>query len=578
MKGDSEIDPVAVFGTDEASTEVENAQLGPFRVRLADGQIASIYCDGTEVCRGLTYLVRDRNWATLTAKTEVESRGDDAIVLRASVAENGAAFDYRIELALDHGDLIVTSRGIARCDFAANRIGFSFLHPTPDCTGQPVLCRHSDGKTSETNFPRTISPGQPIFDIVGLEYRLADDKMLKLDFRASRGGETGMAFEMEDQRNWGDASFKTYVGSLLDPWPFDVTANEVFLQTLQIGVSESPRVATPKSHPDPAHDEHPFQLPALGLNVPEGMSSHCLKNLRRCGHPKSAFLSVYLSTSRLSQPELSALADLAREIAVPVRIELEVHDPADHSLFAAADAIAQSGIAPVEVIACQAVHLRSYQPSGPWPDTLPLDTFFGAVRDAFPNAKIGGGALTYFPELNRLRPPTSALGFLGFGYCPIVHAADELTILQNVRTVHDMDATLAEHDPHVAWHILSAALSMRLNPYGDRPEPNPDRRRIAMSADDPRDRAEFGAYWRLCLLTALARTQVSSVCLGALAGPSSIFEAHGPGPTFEMLAEIAKLPRDDEEAFMAVSTRLCRGPLSSSHALFGPPDGWNIQP
>ena len=30
----------------------------------------------------------------------------------------------------------------------------------------------------------------------------------------------GNKFEMEDHRNWMDASYKTYVCSLLDPWPY----------------------------------------------------------------------------------------------------------------------------------------------------------------------------------------------------------------------------------------------------------------------------------------------------------------------------------------------------------------------
>ena len=36
----------------------------------------------------------------------------------------------------------------------------------------------------------------------------------------------GNKFEMEDHRNWMDASYKTYVCSLLDPWPYTLKKGE----------------------------------------------------------------------------------------------------------------------------------------------------------------------------------------------------------------------------------------------------------------------------------------------------------------------------------------------------------------
>ncbi len=36
----------------------------------------------------------------------------------------------------------------------------------------------------------------------------------------------GDTFEMEDQRNWTDASYKTYVRPLALPWPYTLAAGE----------------------------------------------------------------------------------------------------------------------------------------------------------------------------------------------------------------------------------------------------------------------------------------------------------------------------------------------------------------
>ena len=572
----SEIDLMAVFGTDEAEGEAEEIQLGSFRLSIEGGQIASIHHGGREICRGLTYLVRDRNWATLSASTMYERRGRGVRVVHGRAEGSGIAFNYTIEITEDQGDLVVTSHGEAHSDFAANRIGFSFLHPTPDCTGRPVLCRHGDGTTEKTGFPRSISPDQPMLRIAGLSYAIADGGFLEIDFKATRGADREpLFFEMEDQRNWGDASFKTYVGSLFDPWPFDVRKGDVFSQTIRIHVSEDRSTPPPPGSQRNAHVPG-FRLPSLGLNVPEGMASSCLDAVRRYGCPPVAFLSAYLATSRLSKAELAHLAELVAEVDLPLRIELEVNGAPEDTLRAAAEEIAAAGIAPFQIIPCQAVHLKSFQPSGPWPDAMPLGPFFSAARMAFPTSEIGGGSLTYFPELNRLRPPAQAVDSLGFSYCPIVHAADERTILQNARTLRDMDGTLAEHFAEKPWHVLSGALSMRLNPYGAKPEPNPDNRRLAMAEDDPRDRAEFGAYWRLCLLTVLGSTRAASACLGAMAGPSSVYLADGAGPTFELLADVARLSPTDKGAFAALSETFCRDLLLTTCGRFGPPGAWNV--
>ena len=44
----------------------------------------------------------------------------------------------------------------------------------------------------------------------------------------------GDTFEMEDQRQWGDASYKTYVRPLALPWPYMLKDGERFSQAVSI--------------------------------------------------------------------------------------------------------------------------------------------------------------------------------------------------------------------------------------------------------------------------------------------------------------------------------------------------------
>ena len=41
---------------------------------------------------------------------------------------------------------------------------------------------------------------------------------------------------MEDQRNWLDASFKTYSGSLLDAWPYLLEEGKSYLQSVELKI------------------------------------------------------------------------------------------------------------------------------------------------------------------------------------------------------------------------------------------------------------------------------------------------------------------------------------------------------
>ena len=47
----------------------------------------------------------------------------------------------------------------------------------------------------------------------------------------------GDTFEMEDQRNWMDASYKTYVRPLALPWPYTLAKGEKLSQRVSLPVT-----------------------------------------------------------------------------------------------------------------------------------------------------------------------------------------------------------------------------------------------------------------------------------------------------------------------------------------------------
>jgi hypothetical protein len=552
---------IDVFGTDEPEAEEQTLVAGKLSIRIADGQVKSVVWDGTEIARAVTYFMRDADWATPPATSTVTLKGrngeSSGAEITGEINSGSIRFNYAIAIEAEaSGRLRIVTEGRALSTFQSNRVGLTFLHPVPDCCGLALAVTHSDGSEEVTSFPLPISPSQPIFDIQSLTYRPSDAQTVEIAFRSVRPDGSAQCFEMEDQRNWGDASYKTYVGSLLDPWPFDVKAGDMFVQEIAItvkaaGAGAAAAAANGGTEPGEA-GAGGFQVPAIGVSVPLDGAVGALENVRRYGCFRPAYVSAYLRSDSMNANELEALRSVAETLDCRLSFELEVHGEPDEALASAAERVSEAGLNVHSILACPAPYLKSYQPDAVWPDVMPLDAFYGLVRRHFPGSRVGGGMLTYFTELNRKWPPAGAMDYVGHAYCPIVHAADDGTVLQNIDSLPFIAETIAERLPGTPYEIISATLSMRQNPYGAAPQPNPDNRRIAMAIADPREKGEFGGLWMLEVAEAVAGTHAEAITLGALSGHSSIYSADRPEgrlPAYYAVEALAGLAGADAEAF-----------------------------
>ena len=101
-----------------------------------------------------------------------------------------------------------------------NRIGLCVLHPCRECAGSPARATLTDDSCFELAFPEVIAAEQPMRgfeNLAGLAHEVAPGIWAEVRF-------AGEVFETEDQRNWIDASFKTYSTPLILPFPAEVTA------------------------------------------------------------------------------------------------------------------------------------------------------------------------------------------------------------------------------------------------------------------------------------------------------------------------------------------------------------------
>ena len=113
------------------------------------------------------------------------------------------------------GELCCEFHGEAKSNFRRNRIGFCVLHPILECAGKAARFTTPDGRQHEGRFPDEIAPYQPFLELKTFTWNPGQGITATLAFE-------GDVFEMEDQRNWTDASFKTYCTPLARPLPVPV--------------------------------------------------------------------------------------------------------------------------------------------------------------------------------------------------------------------------------------------------------------------------------------------------------------------------------------------------------------------
>ncbi len=242
MNGDASA--LDLFGTDEPVAERRMLTAGALTAILEDGNLRTICYAGVEVVRAINYLARDASWGTYKAElsdiriTEGEARFE--VCYDGLCSGPQGRFSYRMKITGNaSGVLTMEAEGVALTDFPTNRTGFVVLHPS-EVAGGRLTIRHSDGQFEETVFPETISPDQPAFDIAALTHEPAPGMVCTVAME-------GDAFEMEDQRNWTDASFKTYVRPLSKPRPYVIVKGSKDIQRVIVSIEAKTSATRPRA-------------------------------------------------------------------------------------------------------------------------------------------------------------------------------------------------------------------------------------------------------------------------------------------------------------------------------------------
>ncbi len=526
------------FGTEEPAPPAPILRAGPLSAEFDAGNLRHIRYNGVEVMRAVSFIVRDRNWGTynpVISDLKVDETADGFRVSYTAVARDaGQTFRYSASIeGSSDGRLAFRGEGEAVTPFVTNRTGFVVLHPIAGVAGHPVEIEHVDGSIVAGTFPELIDPVQPMMALRSLTHQAAPG----LSVTCRMEGDT---FEMEDQRNWTDASYKTYVRPLALPWPYTLEAGSRLQQSVTLTVKGSGGAnGSASGGVRIAFGAEIGPAPSMGLGLDPDDAATTRSVAEKLAELAPGHLICHYDPRRghdaATLREAVAIAGLIGAKPWLEAVVVEVEDYA-REILALGEIVAALG-APFEVVALSpASDLKCTLPGSVWPPAAPLDGVFEVARHAFPGARLAGGMFSYFTEMNRKRPPVDRLDLVSFTTSAMVHAGDDLSVMEGLESLPAIAASARAIAGSLPLAVGPSAIGMRMNPYGAAPMENPDNIRQAMNRNDPRQRGLLGAAWALGYYAHFARAGFAAIAIGATTGAcGAVYTPQGfPQPWFDV--------------------------------------------
>ena len=524
MKAARPSSAIALCGTEQPDVPGRVLKAGPLSVEFDNGQLRYLKINGVEVLRAIGFLIRDKDWGTATpaiSNLKIDQRSDSfSVSFHADirVGDQQLGYDAKIEGARD-GGLEFTGTALPTTDFLTARTGFVVLHPLKGVAGHPVDIEQVDGRKVKSKFPELVNPVQPVRDIRSLTHEVSPG--LKATVRME-----GDTFEMEDHRNWTDASFKTYVRPLSRPWPYTLKAGEKVAQSIKVTLSGSAsgggKTGGGKGIEIKLGTVSRDSLQPVGLGMPAEEIEHAIAQLGLLKLAAPRFLICHIDPRKKhGLKELYGYRVLSEATGAEVALEVVVEsvDQFKQELGRLADMVRQSGLKLSSIAVVPAGDLKSVLPGGPRPPAAKLEDLYAATREAFPRIRLGGGMFSFFTELNRKHPPAQLLDFVVNTTCPIVHAADDRSVMETLEALPYQVATARSFMGKTAYAIGPSGIGCRDNPHGATWTANPDNLRVCLTKLEPRQRGLFAAAWTLGYAATLARSGIQAIAFGAPTGP-----------------------------------------------------------
>src|SRR5262249_5941229 len=128
-----------------------------------------------------------------------------------------------------------------------------------------------------------------------------------------------------------------------------------------------------------------------------------------------------------------------------------------------AEAARRVGLVPAAITVSPAMDLRGVLPGSKGPDGPTLAEVYRAARAAFPGVRLAGGTFPFFTEFNRKRPPHDLLDYVTHTTCPIVHAADDTSVMETLEALPYVMQSAKALTGGKAYCVGPSSIPARLN-------------------------------------------------------------------------------------------------------------------
>lgn len=526
MKLDNKLSPIYLHGAVQEPTapmlfragpvsmlfDPESANLRSIHYDLPDGQ-------RLEILRGVYAAVRDQNWGTLAPQVsnlQVRTSAQGfSLQFQVDCSSSVGSFRWQGRLTGEaSGKVCFDMAGKALSTFLRNRIGFCVLHP-PELAGKACSVEHADvGPDSnfslKNTFPQFISADQPMKNLRSITHQILPG----LDAKVLMEGDS---FEMEDQRNWTDASFKTYCTPLELPYPVEIVEGSEVCQSVTLTLQGLDNLTTSVPHgltesPIRRLTLNPSQktrIPKIGLGMSSSVLDLSQQEIRRLAALNLSHLRVDL---RLTEHSWRENYDRAASIAATIEIDLEV------ALFLSKNANR-------ELLDIQKHLTKNHAPIAAWlifqdEEYSTSEKWIQLAREALaPIAALNpckteiqfvAGTDMNFAELNREHPPIESLDAVCFPINPQVHAFDNVSLVETLPMQAAVVESAKQFCRDLPIRITPITLRPRFNAVATGPSTMLNKGELPPQVD-PRQLSLFGAAWTLGSLKHLAASRVHSI-------------------------------------------------------------------
>ncbi|MDQ0323329.1 hypothetical protein QO002_005535 [Pararhizobium capsulatum DSM 1112] len=513
---------IILTGTAREEPAKRVLKAGALEATFDAGALRWIRWNGVEILRGISFLVRTPGWGTpLPVISDLHFDEQDAglhVRYDAYFGEAGEGVLAKISFtARAEGHLEAAADIRADAAFSTNRTGFVILHPLLGFAGTQIEVEHASGLVRKLNIPLEISPGQPVLDIQAIAHWPHAGLRVSARF-------AGDIFEMEDHRNWSDASFKTYSRPIGLPYPYLLNPAVPARQSVTVAIADAgmnAAVATPVSVP--AFEGQLLPDYALPLDYLDD-ARDALRFADALVELRPARLLLRYDAAR--GDTVAAAADLKELLrrtgaSLDVQVILSGDDPAaaGSELERLAQTFKDAGIAVSDIAAFAKIDEQSFQPGEPRPPHLTEEQLATALDATFPESRRGGGTPAFFTEFNRKRPNPERAQYLTFATTPVVHAADDASVVETLQSLPHILHSAGRLANGLPLAVGPVGIGARLSPYGPAPVDNRPDERAGMAAQDPRQRGLFAAAWHVGYLAQIAPWGIDRFAFGAPTGP-----------------------------------------------------------